>query len=99
MRATAIHLFRNFERTGKRVRLIGVNMSDFGLQEGEQLQLFAADEAQPRKDKVAQLLDQVREKFGDEAAQRASLVGEKSHHFLGAEEVIKRGNVPPEDEK
>ncbi|MGH7496972.1 MAG: DNA polymerase IV [bacterium] len=91
MRETAIMLFRNFDRAGKRVRLIGINMSDFGAQTGEQLQLFAATAQQNRKDKVAQLLDQVREKFGDEAAQRASLAGEKSHHYLGAEEVIKPG--------
>jgi nucleotidyltransferase/DNA polymerase involved in DNA repair len=97
MRETAIKLFRNFERHGKRVRLIGINMSDFGFQEGEQLQLFAAAPQQERKDKVAQLLDQVREKFGEEAAQRASLAGEKSHHFMGAEEVVKHRKAPDSD--
>ena len=90
MRATALHLFRNFARQDKRVRLIGINMSDFGGREGEQLQLFALAPQQKRKGKVAQLLDEVREKFGEEAAQRASLVGEQSHHFLGREEVVKR---------
>ncbi len=100
MRETAIHLFRNFDRQGKRVRLIGINMSDFGLaQQGEQLQLFSSALPQQRKDQVAQLLDQVREKFGEEAAQRASLVGEQSHHFLGSEEIVKRGKSSEANEK
>jgi len=97
MREAALKLFHNFERQGKRVRLIGINMSDFGSQQGEQLQLFAPTGQQNQKDKIAQILDQVREKYGDEAAQRASLVGEKSHHFLGSEELVQRGN-PPEAE-
>jgi len=91
MRAVAVKLFRSFDRAGKRVRLIGINISDFGMPQAEQLQLFEAAPQPERKDQVAQLLDHVREKFGEEAAQRASLVGEQSHHFLGAEEVIKRG--------
>lgn len=99
MRETAVKLFRHFERHGKRVRLIGINMSDFGLREGEQLQLFAAATQQPRNDKVARLLDHIREKHGPEAAQRASLAGEKSHHFLGWEESAQRGRAHKDGEQ
>ncbi|NUO81836.1 DNA polymerase IV [candidate division KSB1 bacterium] len=88
MREVAIKLFRSFEREGKKVRLIGVNMSDLNTHGAEQLQLFDQPESK-QKDKVAQLLDTLREKFGEEAAARASLVGERSHEFLGAEEVVK----------
>ncbi len=89
MREVAVKLFREFEREGKRVRLIGVNMSDLNTHGSEQLQLFDQPESK-QKDKVAQLLDTLREKFGDDAASRASLVGERAHEFLGAEEVVKK---------
>lgn len=89
MREVSVKLFRDFEREGKRVRLIGVNMSDLNTHGSEQLQLFDQPESK-QKDKVAQLLDTLREKFGEEAAVRASLVGERSHEFLGAEEVVRR---------
>ncbi len=85
----ALKLFRGFEREGKKVRLIGVNMSDLNTHGAEQLQFFEQPESEQR-DKVAQLLDTLREKFGEDAAARASLVGERSHEFLGAEEVVKR---------
>ncbi len=88
MREVAVKLFRDFEREGKKVRLIGVNMSDLNTHGAEQLGLFDQPESK-QKDKVAQLLDTLREKFGEDAAARASLVGERSHEFLGAEEVVK----------
>jgi DNA polymerase-4 len=94
MREAALRLFQNFDREGKRVRLVGIAMSDFDFYSGEQLQLFSSSE-QKGRDKVAQLLDTVREKHGETAAQRASLVGEKSHHFMGAEEVTKRKKEEP----
>lgn len=88
IREVAVKLFRAFEREGKKVRLIGVNLSDLNTHGVEQLGLFDQTESK-QKDKVAQLLDTLREKFGEEAAARASLVGERSHEFLGAEEVVK----------
>lgn len=88
MREVAVKLFRDFDREGKRVRLIGVNLSDLNTHGNEQLQLFEQPESK-QKDKVAELLDTLREKFGDDAASRASLVGERAHEFLGAEELVK----------
>jgi hypothetical protein len=43
------------------------------------------------QEKVAKLLDDLREKFGEEAVARASLLGERSHRFLGSEEGPERG--------
>jgi nucleotidyltransferase/DNA polymerase involved in DNA repair len=88
MREVAVKLFRDFEREGKKVRLIGVHMSDLNTHGAEQLGLFDEPESK-NKDKVAQLLDTLKEKFGEDAAARASLVGERSHEFLGAEEVMR----------
>ncbi len=85
-------------REGKKVCLIGVNMSDLNTHGAEQLQLFDQPESK-NKDKVAQLLDTLGEKFGEDAAARASLVGERSHQFLGAEEVVKPKKKNLEDMK
>ncbi|MCG3119526.1 MAG: DNA polymerase IV [bacterium] len=73
MRQLALEIFRNFDRRGKKVRLIGLGMSHLNNVGGEQLSLFQTAE-QTRRDKVAGLLDAVRAKHGDEAATRASLL-------------------------
>ncbi len=98
MREVALKLFRGFEREDKKIRLIGVNLSDLNTHGAEQLQLFDQPENK-NKDKVAQLLDTLKEKFGEDAAARASLVGERSHEFLGAEEVMKPKKKNLEDLK
>jgi len=73
MRQMALELFHQFDRKNKKVRLIGVGMSQLNNVGGEQLSLFQTAEQQSR-DKVAQLLDTVRAEFGDEAVTRASLL-------------------------
>lgn len=73
MRQLALEIFRNFDRRGKKVRLIGLGMSHLNNAGGEQLSLFQTA-AQTRRDKVSSLLDAVRAKHGDEAATRASLL-------------------------
>lgn len=90
MRGLALDLFRNFERNNKKVRLIGIGLSHLNNVGGEQLQLFDESHSS-NKEKVAHVLDELREKFGEEAAARASLLGERSHRFLGSEEVPDRG--------
>lgn len=73
MRQLALEIFRNFDRRGKKVRLIGLGMSHLNNVGGEQLSLFQTAE-QTRRDKVSSLLDAVRAKFGEEAVTRASLL-------------------------
>jgi nucleotidyltransferase/DNA polymerase involved in DNA repair len=73
MRETALELFHKFDRKNKRVRLIGIGMSHLNNVGGEQLSLFQTEE-QTRRNQVANLLDTVRVKHGEEAATRASLL-------------------------
>jgi DNA polymerase IV len=64
-------LYGQFDRHGARVRLVGVGVSN--LHRGEsQLELFA-DEPESST-KVDDVLDKVREKFGEKAITRASLL-------------------------
>ena len=84
MREIAIKLFRGFDRQNKKVRLIGIGMSNLNTHGGEQLELFSQSEKK-ESDRITTLLDTVREKFGDDAAQRASLVGYESYNYIGAE--------------
>ncbi|MGH7451434.1 MAG: DNA polymerase IV [bacterium] len=77
MRQLALEIFRKFDRQEKKVRLIGIGMSHLNNVGGEQLSLFQTEE-QKQRDKVSNLIDTVRAKFGEEAATRASLT-EKTH--------------------
>ena len=66
-------LFERFDRRGSAVRLLGVGVAN--LESGrEQLDLFAPDER--RSHKVDQVMDRIREKFGDGAITRAGVL----HH-------------------
>lgn len=71
MREIALEIFRKFDRQEKKVRLIGIGMSQLNNAGGEQMSLFPSEE-QNRRATVAQLIDTIRVKFGDEAATRAS---------------------------
>jgi DNA polymerase-4 len=82
MRQLALEIFRKFDRQGKKVRLIGLGMSHLNNVGGEQLSLFQAEE-QTRRDKVSNLLDTLRAKHGEEAATRASLLGNEPEGFTG----------------
>ena len=77
MRTLALELFRKFDRKGKKVRLIGVGMSHLNNTGGEQLSLFQSDTGQQHRDRVADLLETLRDKHGEEAATRASLLEKK----------------------
>jgi nucleotidyltransferase/DNA polymerase involved in DNA repair len=71
MREIALEIFRKFDRQEKKVRLIGIGMSQLNNAGGEQMSLFSSEE-QNRRATVAQLIDTIRVKFGDESATRAS---------------------------
>jgi nucleotidyltransferase/DNA polymerase involved in DNA repair len=76
MREMALELFRKFDCKGKKVRLIGIGMSHLNNTGGEQLSLFQS-EAQQQRDRVANLLEAIRDKHGEDAATRASLIETK----------------------
>jgi DNA polymerase-4 len=70
-------LFQQVWQTGKRVRLIGIGVS--GLTDpARQLSLFDNQRSGfTRQRKAADVIDQLREKYGDSAIQRASLSGRR----------------------
>jgi len=69
---TALDLFAEVHR-GKKVRLLGIYASHFG-EEKPQLALFDEPRA---PSPVDTLRDAVKERFGDEAITRASLLGRR----------------------
>jgi DNA polymerase-4 len=66
----AVELLRP-ELRGQRIRLVGVTASNF--REREQLGLFTSPD-EPRRHRVAEAADAIRERFGDRAVTRARLV-------------------------
>jgi len=77
IRDTAEELFRKFDCRGKRVRLVGVKISNLtGSGEQPQLDLFDAASCDPglgRKEKIEEILDRLRERHGSHV-KRASLL-------------------------
>jgi DNA polymerase-4 len=65
-------LLRGEKMQGRRVRLIGVSVSSF--EEEQQLSLFE-ETVSGRKDKVEEVIAQVRQRFGKNAITRAALAG------------------------
>lgn len=72
IKGVAISMYRRFHRNGKRVRLVGIGISQLTTASGEQLGLF--DQEEQMNSKLTRLLDSLKEKFGDQAVQRASLL-------------------------
>lgn len=80
IRDTSLDLFRRFDRGGKRVRLVGVKISNLectGESEACQMELFTPDDekisGQPRKEKIEEILDGLKDSFGRHVT-RASLL-------------------------
>lgn len=80
IRDTAEELFRNFDCRGKRVRLVGVKISNLtGSGEQPQLDLFDAASCDPnlgRKEKIEEILDTLRSQHGSHV-KRASLLNDR----------------------
>ncbi len=75
----AMQLFSSFNRMGKKVRLLGVAVSNLDNVPGEQISMFEDSEAsKSRSDKV---MDLIYEKFGPDAINRASLMNRKPHRL------------------
>ncbi len=76
-------LFRGENLQGKRVRLIGVSVS--GFEPDRQISLFD-EPAVERKNKVEEVIAQVRSKFGKNAITRAALVEKNKEREPGSKE-------------
>lgn len=70
VRREAMRLFREFHDRKKKVRLIGVGVSN--LERGEQLELFAVDEKENDTDR---LLDMMKRRYGDKITRGTFLQG------------------------
>lgn len=68
----AVSLFREADRMGRRVRLIGVSLSGLSGEGERQLSLFGAVESGDRR--VARAIDSLKERFGRHAVTRAELL-------------------------
>ncbi len=75
LRTVAIDLYRRFERKHKRVRLVGIGVSQLNSVVGEQLGLF--DQETPLDERLTRLMDTLKDKFGPDAVQRAALLRDK----------------------
>ncbi|MEE4312453.1 MAG: DNA polymerase IV [candidate division KSB1 bacterium] len=70
-----IKLFHNFDRYGKKVRLIGVAVSNLNMLTRKQLSLFEAEKKS--QSKADQVMDLVQQKFGVRSIKKASLMNER----------------------
>lgn len=75
LRAVALDLYHALDRQGKKVRLLGIGVSQLSTLAGEQLSLFSQDA--PLNARVTRLLDELEEKFGERVVKRASLLSSK----------------------
>ncbi|MFQ5604524.1 MAG: DNA polymerase IV [bacterium] len=75
IKAVAIDLYRKFNKQNKKVRLLGIGVSQLNSVAGEQLGLFDQDSMVNQK--VTRLLDSLKDKFGENVVKRAALL-EKS---------------------
>ncbi|MFQ5650955.1 MAG: DNA polymerase IV [bacterium] len=75
IKGVAISLYRRFSKSKRKVRLLGIGVSQLNSVSGEQLGLF--DQEAPLNTKLTKLLDSLKEKFGEDAVQRAALLERK----------------------
>lgn len=72
IKGVAISLYRNFNKENRKVRLLGIGVSQLNAVAGEQLGLF--DQESPLDTKLTKLLDSLNSKFGENVIKRASLL-------------------------
>ncbi|MGQ9853349.1 MAG: DinB/UmuC family translesion DNA polymerase, partial [Candidatus Oleimicrobiaceae bacterium] len=71
--STALDLFLRFDCCGKKVRLLGVGVSGLVRAASSQLSLFE----HRKPDKIDEVTDKVRTRFGEGAIFRASALGKR----------------------
>ncbi len=73
LRTIAVQLFRRERRRQKKVRLVGIGVSNLNTLGGEQLNLFSGTGLLPGE-RLESLLDDLKEKFGDDLIDRATFL-------------------------
>ncbi len=86
---TAMHLFRTLETKGKPVRALGITVCEFS--ENEQLDLFGRSEQEEKRDRADKAVAGIREKYGNSAIRRATVM--QDEHL--SELDIKDGHIRP----
>lgn len=106
MRDTAVEILRKFDRQDRKVRLLGIAMSRLNSESpprheslgrsdrpGKQLGLFDEVPAPPRSEKISELIDTLRNKFGEGTATRGSLLERPNEpRHMGKEQIATRGS-------
>ncbi len=72
IKGVALSMYRRFNKSRKKVRLLGIGVSQLNSVSGEQLGLF--DQEAPLNTKLTRLLDSLQDKFGEDAVKRAALL-------------------------
>jgi len=80
---TCLKLYHNFDKKSKKVRLLGIAVSNLNSQAKEQLGLFETREKSD--DKIDKVIDLVQNKFGPDLIKKASLMGEHTRR-IGTED-------------
>lgn len=75
----AMQLFSLFNRMGKKVRLLGVAVSNLDNATGEQISMF--DDFEATKSRSDRVMDLIHEKFGPDAIKKASLMEVNPHRL------------------
>jgi nucleotidyltransferase/DNA polymerase involved in DNA repair len=79
LRSIAVDQFRKMAKENRRVRLVGIGISQLNNIGGEQMSLFGDSQA-PRNEKLENLLSDLKAKFGESAVTRAALLEENETH-------------------
>lgn len=79
LKGVAISLYKKFNKKNKKVRLLGIGVSQLNSVSGEQLGLF--DQEAPLDAKVTELLDSLQDKYGEETVKRASFLDKSDPQF------------------
>jgi len=88
----AIKLFNSFSLTNKKVRLLGVGVSNLNTIHGEQLTIFDQEESQSAK--LDHVMDLVEKKFGHKAIRKASLMHRHSYRQISPSNKSGRDDHP-----
>jgi DNA polymerase-4 len=84
---TSLKLYHNFNRQNKKVRLLGIAVSNLNNQSDEQLGLF--DRGEQPEQKIDKVIDLVQDKFGPDLIKKASLMDKPSRRIGTADHESK----------
>lgn len=84
---TSLKLYHNFNRQNKKVRLLGIAVSNLNNQCDEQIGLF--DRGEQSVEKIDKVIDLVQQKFGPDLIKKASLMDKHSRRIGTADHESK----------